>query len=78
VLRPAYGGRLATAGLVIGLLGSFALTRLISKLLFGVAPTDPLTFASVSAILLGIGVLASWIPARRATRIDPIAALRSD
>jgi len=74
----AYGGRLATAGLAIGLLGSFALTRLISKLLFGVAPTDPLTFASVSAILLGIGVLASWIPARRATRIDPITALRSD
>jgi len=73
-----YGGRLAMAGLVIGLLGSFALTRLISKLLFGVAPTDPLTFASVSAILLGIGVLASWIPARRATRIDPITALRSD
>ena len=74
----AYGGRLATAGLVIGLLGSFALTRLISKLLFGVAPTDPLTFASVSAILLGIGVLASWIPAHRATRIDPITALRSE
>jgi putative ABC transport system permease protein len=73
-----YGGRLATAGLVIGLLGSLALTRLISKLLFGVAPTDPLTFTSVSAILLGIGVLASWIPARRATRIDPITALRSD
>jgi predicted permease len=73
-----YGGKLATAGLAIGLLGSFALTRLISKLLFGVAPTDPLTFASVSAILLGIGVLASWIPARRATRIDPITALRSD
>jgi len=74
----AYGGRLATAGLVIGLLGSLALTRLISKLLFGVASTDPLTFTSVSAILLGIGVLASWIPARRATRIDPITALRSD
>jgi predicted permease len=73
-----YGGRLAAAGLVIGLLGSLALTRLISKLLFGVAPTDPLTFASVSVILLGIGVLASWLPARRATRIDPIAALRSD
>jgi ABC-type antimicrobial peptide transport system permease subunit len=53
-------------------------TRLISKLLFGVAPTDPLTFASVSVILLGIGMLASWLPARRATRIDPITALRSD
>jgi predicted permease len=74
----AYGGRLAAAGLVIGLVGSFAVTRLISKLLFGVAPTDPLTFASVSVILLGIGMLASWLPARRATRIDPITALRSD
>jgi ABC-type antimicrobial peptide transport system permease subunit len=74
----AYGGKLAAAGLVIGLVGSFALTRLISKLLFGVAPTDPVTFVSVSVILLGIGVLASWLPARRATRIDPIAALRAD
>ena len=74
----AYGGRLAVAGLLIGLIGSFALTRLISSMLFGVAPTDPVTFAAVSGILLGIGVLASWLPARRATRIDPIAALRSD
>jgi ABC-type antimicrobial peptide transport system permease subunit len=47
-------------------------------MLFGVRPTDPLTFAVVSAVLLGIGVLASWLPARRATRIDPIVALRSD
>jgi len=74
----AYGGRLALAGVVIGLVGSFALTRLISTMLFGVQPTDPVTFVAVSAILLGIGVLASWLPARRATRIDPIAALRSD
>jgi predicted permease len=73
-----YGSRLAGAGLVLGLLGSFALTRLISTMLFGVAPRDPLTFGAVSVILLGIGVLASWLPARRATRIDPIAALRSD
>jgi putative ABC transport system permease protein len=73
-----YGGRLAAAGLVLGLAGSFALTRLIATMLFGVAPTDPLTFSAVSVILLGIAVLASWLPARRATRIDPIAALRSD
>jgi ABC-type antimicrobial peptide transport system permease subunit len=63
---------------VLGLAGSFALTRLIATMLFGVAPTDPLTFSAVSVILLGIGVLASWLPARRATRIDPIGALRSD
>jgi predicted permease len=74
----AYGSRLAAAGLVLGLVGSFALTRLITSMLFGVAPRDPLTFTAVSVILLGIGVLASWLPARRATRIDPIAALRSD
>ncbi|HUQ82353.1 MAG TPA: ABC transporter permease [Gemmatimonadaceae bacterium] len=73
-----YGSRLAVAGLAIGLAGSFALTRLISTMLFGVKPTDPVTFGAVSVILLSIGVLASWIPARRATRIDPIAALRSD
>ena len=73
-----YGGRLAVAGLAIGLVGSFALTRLISTMLFGVKPTDPITFGTVSVILLGIGVLASWLPALRATRIDPIAALRSD
>jgi ABC-type antimicrobial peptide transport system permease subunit len=73
-----YGGRLAAAGLALGLAGSFALTRLIATMLFGVAPTDPLTFSAVSVILLGIGVLASWLPARRATRIDPIVALRSE
>ena len=73
-----YGGTLALAGLIIGLAGSFALTRFIATMLFEVKPTDPLTFGAVSAILLGIGVLASWLPARRATRIDPIVALRSD
>jgi putative ABC transport system permease protein len=74
----AYGGRLALAGLLIGLAGSFALTRLIASMLFGIEPTDPVTFGAVSAILLGIGLVASWLPARRATKIDPIAALRSD
>jgi putative ABC transport system permease protein len=73
-----YGGTLALGGLVIGLVGSLALTRFIAAMLFEVKPTDPLTFGAVSAILLGIGVFASWLPARRATRIDPIVALRSD
>ena len=73
-----YGSFLALGGLAIGLAGSFALTRFIATMLFEVKPTDPLTFGAVSAILLGIGVLASWLPARRATRIDPIVALRSD
>jgi predicted permease len=73
-----HGSMLAVAGLAIGLAGSFALTRFIATMLFAVKPTDPLTFGAVSAILLGIGLLASWLPARRATRIDPIVALRSD
>ena len=73
-----HGGRLALSGLAIGLVGSFALSRLITSMLFGIAPTDPMTFVAVSAILLAIGLLASWLPARRATRIDPISALRSD
>ena len=73
-----YGTRLAVAGLALGIVGSLALTRLIESLLFQVEPRDPTTFVTVSAILLGIGVVASWLPARRATRIDPIAALRAD
>jgi predicted permease len=77
-LVVGYGARLAVVGLAIGLVGSFALTRLIATMLFGVTPTDPVTFGTVSALLLGIGLVASWLPARRATRIDPISALRAD
>ena len=73
-----YGTRLAVAGLALGIIGSLALTRLIESLLFQVEPRDPTTFVTVSVILLGIGVVASWLPARRATRIDPIAALRAE
>jgi putative ABC transport system permease protein len=72
-------GRAATligAGTCWGLMGSVLLVRLITKLLFGTAPLDPLTFAAVPVILAAVALLASYIPARRATRIDPIVALR--
>jgi putative ABC transport system permease protein len=70
------GMRLAVLGLAIGLIASFALTRFISTLLFGVAPTDPLTFSVVSLCLLAAAFLACYLPARRATKVDPLVALR--
>jgi predicted permease len=76
VLRQ--GMLLAGVGIVAGILGAFALTRLLSSLLFGVTPTDPVTFATAPAILLGVAVLACWIPARRAAGIDPVRALRQE
>jgi len=70
------GVALTAAGLVIGLAGALALARSLSSLLFGVGPTDPFSFAAVSLVLLGVGLLASYIPARRATKTDPMVALR--
>ena len=74
VLR--HGLRLTLLGVVIGLAGAYALTRLLSSLLYGVPPTDLLTFISVSFVLVAIALLASYLPARRAARIDPMEALR--
>src|SRR5262249_30301198 len=80
VLRMVIGQglRLIGAGALIGLLGSLALTRVMTSLLFGVAATDPLTFAGVALLLGAVALAACFIPARRAARTEPLIALRQD
>ncbi|HKF45257.1 MAG TPA: ABC transporter permease [Thermoanaerobaculia bacterium] len=72
------GGKLASIGIAIGLALSAAVTRLLSQMLFGVAPTDAATFLAVTLLLSAVALAAAWLPARRATRVDPMAALRSE
>ena len=79
ILRLVVGDglRLALAGIVVGLAASFALTRLMTSLLYHTSATDPLTFAASAAVFAAVAALASYLPARRALRINPTDALRS-
>jgi putative ABC transport system permease protein len=72
------GLKLSAAGIAIGLAGAFAITRVMASMLVGVNPTDPVTFAAIVALFALIATVASWIPARRASRLDPMAAIRED
>ena len=72
------GMKLVAVGVVLGLLGSVALTRVMSSLLFEVTPKDPLTFVVVPVLLSAIALFACYIPARKASRVDPLEALRYD
>jgi putative ABC transport system permease protein len=77
-LVVGHGMRLAVVGIVIGLGAAWALTRLLSSLLFGVSPHDPATFAAIAAMLVAVAFLASYVPGRRATRVDPLETLRCE
>jgi putative ABC transport system permease protein len=80
VLRLVVGSSLKVVliGVALGLVGAYILTRVLSNLLYGISVTDPSTFVSMSLLLIIIALLASYIPARRATKVDPIIALRSE
>src|SRR5437870_6899573 len=70
--------RIVVAGVIVGLAGAVGVTRVLQTFLFGVTPTDPIAFTIVTLLLIAVGLMAAWLPARRATRIDPCAALRAE
>jgi len=80
VLRLVVGQglKLTLAGLGLGVVGAIAVTRVLSSVLYGISPTDPLSFLTVSLALTMVAIVASYVPARWATRVDPMQALRSE
>jgi ABC-type antimicrobial peptide transport system permease subunit len=74
VLRQSLA--LTGCGIVVGTVAALGLTRLMASLLFGVSPFDPITFVGVAIALAAVSVLSAWLPARRASRVDPVVALR--
>jgi putative ABC transport system permease protein len=74
----AQGMRVVAVGVAIGVAGSLVASRLMTKLVYGVSVTDPLTYVGVAALLAAVALVASYIPAHRATRIDPLVAMRAD
>jgi ABC-type antimicrobial peptide transport system permease subunit len=77
-LTVGQGVRLIAAGVVLGILGAFATTRVVASLLYDVTPTDPVSFVVVIVVLAAAGGLACYLPARRASRVDPLIALRAE
>jgi ABC-type antimicrobial peptide transport system permease subunit len=76
VLR--HGLKLTAIGAALGLFGAYLATRAITSVLYGVSATDPLTFGFVSGLLIGVALVACYVPSRRATKVDPLIALRSE
>jgi len=73
-----HGLKLTMIGAAIGLVGAYLATRAITSVLYGVSATDPLTFGLVSVLLIGVALVACYVPARRAMKVDPLVALRSE
>jgi len=77
-LVVSQGARLAAAGIICGVIGAFGITRVVTRLLYNVTATDPLSFAATAAFLALVAIVASYVPARRATAVDPMIALRAE
>jgi putative ABC transport system permease protein len=73
-----HGLKLTIVGAAIGLIGAFLVTRAITSVLYGVSATDPITFGLVSVVLVGVALVACYVPARRATKVEPLIALRNE